>query len=86
MSKIVINNIEYKIHPVYDLYADDENGNILHIAKQIPSIGHSSKLVYKMITVRKRAQKSQNNYFVHRFTWECHNDLIPDGKVIDQKQ
>jgi len=33
MSKIVINNIEYKIHPVYDLYAASKNGKIIHVVK-----------------------------------------------------
>ena len=33
--------------------------------------------------VCKSGQKSYKCYYVHRFVWECHNGLIPDGKIID---
>ena len=34
MSNIEINNCVYKVHPVYNLYASDGNGNIIHLVKQ----------------------------------------------------
>ena len=34
MPKLEINDCVYKVHPGYDLYAADKNGNIIHIVKQ----------------------------------------------------
>ena len=33
MCDIEINNSVYKVHPVYNLYASDENGNIINLTK-----------------------------------------------------
>ena len=33
MSNIEIENCVYKVHPVYNLYASDENGNIIHFGQ-----------------------------------------------------
>ena len=83
MSNIEINNCVYKVHPVYNLYASDENGNIIHLVKQVPSIGRKHISGYLVCTVRKHGQNGQKNYLVHRFAYECFNGIIPDGKVID---
>ena len=48
MSNIKINNCVYKVHPVYNLYASDENGNIIHVVKQVPSTGQKHKSGYLM--------------------------------------
>ena len=80
MNKIEIKNCVYKVHPVYNLYASDEIGNIIHVVKQVPSIGQKHKSGYLMCVVRKHGQ---NGYMVHRFVYECFNSLIPDGKVVD---
>ena len=45
MSNIEINNCVYKVHPVYNLYASDGNGNIIHLVKQVPSTGQKHKMV-----------------------------------------
>ena len=79
MSKTAINNIEYEIHPVYDLYGADENGNILNIVIKIPYKGYKNKFGYVTCTVNKHGQKGQKSIQAHRFIWECHNGLIPDG-------
>ena len=83
MSNIEINNCVYKVHPVYNLYASDENGNIIHLVKQVPSIGQKHKSGYMLCMVRKHRQNGQKCYSVHRFVYECFNGTIPDGKVID---
>ena len=80
---IEIGKCVYKVHPVYNLYASDENGNIIHLVKQVPSIGQKHKSGYLMCVVRNHGQNGQNNFFVHRFVYECFNGLIPYGKVID---
>ena len=83
MSNIEINNCVYKVHPVYNLYASDENGNIIHLVKQVPSTGTKKKNGYMLCVVRKHGQNGQKGYSVHRFVYECFNGIIPDGKVID---
>ena len=83
MSNIKINNCVYKVHPVYNLYASDENGNIINLTKQVPSTGNKRKNGYLTCMVRKHGQNGQKGYLVHRFVYECYNGIILDGKVID---
>ena len=83
MTNIEIENIIYKVHPVYNLYASDENGNIIHLVKQVPSTGRKNKNGYLLCMVRKHGQNGQKACYVHRFAYECFNGIIPDGKVID---
>ena len=74
----------FNIHPIYDLYGADIDGNIIHIIKKIPKKGHKNDpRGYMMCTVRKHGQNGQKSMFVHRFVWECFNGLIPGDKVID---
>ena len=83
MTTITINNCVYSVHPIYDLYASDENGNIINIIKRVPHKGNKNNNGYMMCGVRKHGQSGQKTYQVHRFVWECFNGIIPDGKVID---
>ena len=53
MSKIEINEITYRIHPIYDLYASNENGNIISIIKKVPSKGNTNNSGYMYCNVRK---------------------------------
>ena len=82
MTNIEIKNCVYSVHPVYDLYASDENGNIIHIIKKVPDKGKKTYNGYIQCMVRKYGGK-QKIYYAHRFVWECFNGLIPEGKVID---
>ena len=82
MSKIQIKESVYSVHPVFNLYASNENGDIIHIIKNIPTKGNKKKNGYLSITVRKQGG-SKKTMYSHRFVWECFNGLIPDGQVID---
>ena len=82
MSEIKINKCVYSVHPIYDLYASDENGNVINIIKKVPNKGTKNNSGYMQCSVRKYGGK-QKMCFIHRFVWECHNGLIPEGKVID---
>ena len=82
MSKIEINKCVYNIHPVYDLYASDESGNIIHIIKKVPMKGNKQNSGYMFCCVKKHGGK-QKTFYVHRFVWQCFNGDIPNGKVID---
>ena len=81
MSKIGINDCVYFVHPIFDLYASDENGNVINIIK-VPNKGTKNNSGYMQCSVRKYRGK-QKMCFIHRFVWECHNGLIQEGKVID---
>ena len=83
MSKIEINKCVYNIHPIYDLYAADKNGNVMNIVKKVSMKGCKHITGYLYCCVRKHAQKGQKTCSVHRFVWECFNGIIPEGKVID---
>ena len=80
---IEIKNCVYKVHPVYDLYAANEAGEVINIVKKDPMKGCKTNNGYMMCAVRKYTQRGQKKYYIHRFVWECFHRLIPDGKVID---
>ena len=62
MNKIEIENYVYKVHPVYNLYASDGNGNIIHLVRQVPSPGQKHKNGYLFCMVRKHGQNGQKGY------------------------
>ena len=83
MSKIEINECVYHVHPVYDLYASDVDGNIISIVKKVQMKGAKNHTGYLLCNVRKHGQKGYKTYLTHSFIWECFNGLITDNKVID---
>ena len=83
MSKIEMEKCVYRIHPVYDLYTSDKNGNIVNIVKKIPMTGTKNNRGYLLCGVRKHGQKGYKTCLTHRFIWECFNGSITDNKVID---
>ena len=82
MSNFEINDCVYRIHPVYDLYAANENGEFINIIKKVPLKGNKKDNGYLGCSVRKYGERAKK-YKVHRFVWECFNGLIPEGKQID---
>ena len=82
MEKIEINKCVYSVHPIYDLYAADQNGNIIHLIKKVPNKGSVKDNDYSMTSVRKHGCR-QKRVYVHRFVWECFNGDIPEGQVVD---
>ena len=83
MTKIIINECVYNVHPIYDLYASSENGNVINIIKKALHKGNKTHSGYLNVCVRKHGQPGFKGYQVHRFVWECFNGIIPEGKVID---
>lgn len=83
MIKIEIENCVYRIHPVYDLYAADKDGNVLNIIKMVPYKGNKDHNGYMLCNARKHGQNGRRRYQVHRFVWECFNGVVPKDKVID---
>ena len=82
MLRMAIDECVYYVHPVYDLYAADKNGNVLHIIEKVPRKGCEQRNGYIKCMVREYGGR-QKGMFVHRFVWECFNGVIPEGKVID---
>ena len=82
-KQLVIDGCVYQIHPIYDLYAAPRDDQIIHIIRQVPNAGNKNNNGYMRCIVRKYGDKNKKTYYVHRFTWECYNGIIPDDKVID---
>ena len=76
MTEIIINKCVFSIHPIYDLYAADSDGNVINIIKKVPHKGNKNHAGYLMIGVRKHGQSGQKSYQVHRFVWECFNGVL----------
>lgn len=83
MSKIEINKCVYHIHPIYNLYAANNNGYIINIIRQVPMKTTKNNRGYLLCGVRKLGQKGYKTCLIHRFIWECFNGLITYNRVID---
>ena len=79
--KVTINK-DFKTHPIYNLYAADKDGKNINIFKQVPLKGKKTLSGYKQCKIRRYGCE-QKIYYFHRFVWECFNDLIPGGMMID---
>ena len=62
MSNIEIENCIYKVHPVYNLYASDENGNIIHLVKQVSFTGTKNKNGYLACMVRRQTKWAKMSF------------------------
>ena len=61
MTRITINNCVYYVHPNYDLYAANNDGNIIHIIKKVPQKGNKDNRGYLRINVRKYGGKQKRS-------------------------
>ena len=82
-KRLKINGNKYRIHPVYNLYGANKQGEVIHIARQVPLKGNDNNTGYLSTKVRGSGNRKQTGVFIHRFIYECYNGLIPDGMVID---
>lgn len=73
----------FKIHPVYNLYAANKNGEIIHIIKKNLSRELIITPVIYLLMLEKYGDQHQKRMLAHRFIWECFYVIIPEGKVID---
>ena len=80
--KYFMNGKEYWVHPVYNNYAANKEGEVVHIYRGIPTNRNDNPDGYKYFrfggdnTTRILCK-------IHRFVWECYNGIIPEGLVID---
>ena len=85
MTKIIINDCVYNIHPIFNLYAASKDGYIVHIVKQVPNKGKKVKQGYMHIKVRRYGESGFKDYRCSRFIYECFNGVIPNGMQVDHK-
>ena len=78
----MMNNSAYHMHPIYNLYAGSESGEVIHIIKKVPNKGIKNRCGYMYCTIRKDGGRRKTCQ-VHRFIWECFHGIIPEGNVID---
>ena len=65
MENIEINDCVFRIHPVYNLYAANENGEFIHIIKKVPSKGVKQHNGYMRCGVRKNDERQKNSLSIH---------------------
>lgn len=77
MKVIIVDNVKYQVHPVYENYAGSKAGKVINVNRRNPMDGHnpSSKTQYHLNVTQKI------NMGVSRFIWECFNGLIDDKKA-----
>ena len=73
MVKIIIEDRVFSVHPVYDLYAGSEDGNIINIIKKVPHKGNKNNIMVICVVWSEKAWSTwiQERIIVHRFIWEC---------------
>ena len=81
--KFFIGGKEYWIHPIYDYYGANKQGEVINIFRSVPMKGNYSNTRYLKIAVSGSRNKKQKTVQVHRFIYECYNGLIPEDLVID---
>lgn len=81
MDIVVIKNVKYNLHPIYDLFGANENGYIMNITnRQPPEVNNNGK-----IRVKSHENKSKL-YKTIAFIWECYNGLVPHNLHIGRKE
>ena len=73
-----MNNVKYRLHPVYFLFGADKKGNMISIITKRPPVSNSSG---SRIKIRGQTPR----YFMYDklvFIWECHNGVKPKDKTV----
>ena len=81
MNTISNNNCVFNIHPIYQNYGSDENGNIINISNPKKFLGYKTQYGYMQFSIHETNCK-RKLYYVHRFVFECFNGKIPDNKLV----
>ena len=83
MEKYILKNgKKFFIHPVYNKYAANEDGEIIHVKLGKPRKGNLINTGYLFFTIY--LEKNKNKYYLsHRFVFECFYGLIEKNKQIN---
>ena len=78
MKVIVVDNVKFRVHPIYENYAASKSGKVINVRNKIPIKGHSFNGYQYMLNVTKKNIKPH----VGRFIWECFNGVIEDKQKV----
>ena len=83
MKKYILENgKKYFIHPIYNKYAANDEGEIIHVKLGKPRKGNIINTGYLRFTIY--LEKNRNKcYSSHRFVYECFYGLIEKNKQIN---
>ena len=83
MKKYILENgKKYFIHPIYNKYAANDEGEIIHVKLGKPRKGNLINTGYLRFTIY--LEKNRNKcYSSHRFVYECFYGLIEKNKQIN---
>ena len=76
----IVDGVCHAVHPIYKLYAASEDGIIINVKHGSPISYRQHPETYSMhrnVGCSKRLQRQ-----VRRFVYECHNGILPKGKLI----
>ena len=79
---ILENGKKYFIHPIYNKYAANEDGEIMYIRLRKARKGNLKKTGYLSFTIYLEKNKNKQ-YSSHRFVYECFYGLIEKNKQIN---
>ena len=79
---ILANGKKYFIHPVYNKYAANEDGEIIHVKLGKPRKGYLNNIGYLLFTIYLEKNKNKK-YLSHRFVFECFHGLIEKNNQIN---
>lgn len=79
MCEMKINEVTYKLHPVYDLFGADKNGNVISVMTWQSPERHAKSGELK---VKGRNTKRTVRCDVLVFIWETHNGLKPKSFIV----
>ena len=79
---IVENGKKYLIHPIYNKYAANDEGEIIHVKLRRLNKGHLNQTGYSYFTIYL-GKNRKKNYSSHRFVFECFYGLIEKNKQIN---
>lgn len=81
MSMLKINDIEYRLHPVFNLFGADKNGNIIDVTK----MALLSDIKNEKIKVRGCLMARVKSYRLLVFIWESYNGIKPRNLNVKRK-
>ena len=82
-ENIILNNIKFYVHPIYNRYAASKDGQIFGkkhkiVLKQNVNTGNGGYLYFFAYN-----EKGRKNYSISRFVYECFYGEIPNDKQVD---
>ena len=78
-----VDGVCYAVHPIYTLFAASEDGIIINIKHGSPiGCNQHSVTTFTQCSVRNLECSKRLQRQVHRIIYECHNGVLPKGKII----